>query len=134
VLPCQNLQWLPGCSKTAIIHTKTCAEVSPISGPPDAINAYCTELQGLHALLLAIKGLCSFYTITLGSVTVGCDNLGALHQAQQIQELTHVARPTQIWSELSIGSIIPSQTLSSAFSSTASVGWASLWAMHGPYK
>jgi len=37
---------------------------------------------------MAIKGLCSFHRITTGSVIVGCDNQGALHQAQQVQELT----------------------------------------------
>ncbi len=52
------------------------------------VNTYHVELQGLHALLLVIKGLCSFHTVTSGSVIVGCDNLGAFHQAQQIQELT----------------------------------------------
>ncbi len=30
----------------------------------------------------------SFHRVTTGSVIVGCDNLGALHQAQQTQELT----------------------------------------------
>jgi len=37
---------------------------------------------------MAIKGLCSFHKITMGSVIVGCDNQGALYQSQQIQELT----------------------------------------------
>jgi len=37
---------------------------------------------------MAIKGLCSFHQITTGSVVVGCDNQGALHQSQQTQELT----------------------------------------------
>jgi len=65
-----------------------CRGITHVSGPPSEANAYCAELQGLHSLLLAIKGLCSFHRITIGSVIVGCDNQGALHQAQQTQELT----------------------------------------------
>jgi len=62
--------------------------ITHVSGSPADTNVYCAKLQGLHALLVAIKGLCSFHAITSGSVGVGCDNLGALHQAQQNQELT----------------------------------------------
>jgi len=69
-------------------HQNLCCSITHVSGPPSKANAYCAELQGLHALLLAIKGLCSFYAVTIGSVVVGCNNLGALHQAQQTQELT----------------------------------------------
>jgi len=65
-----------------------CQGITHVLGPPSEANAYCTELQGLHSLLLAIKGLCSFHRIITGSVIVGCDNQGALHQAQQTQELT----------------------------------------------
>jgi len=64
-----------------------CWGITHISGPPSEANAYRAELQGLHSLLLAIKGLCSFHGIITSSVIVGCDNQGALHQAQQTQEL-----------------------------------------------
>jgi len=69
-------------------HQNLCCSITHVSGPPADANAYDMELQGLHALLLAIKGLCSLHTVTSGSIVVGCDNLGALHQAQQIQMLT----------------------------------------------
>jgi len=69
-------------------HQNLCQGITHVSGPPADANTYCMELQGLHALLLVIKGLCSFHAITSGLVVVGCNNLGALHQAQQIQELT----------------------------------------------
>jgi len=69
-------------------HLNLCQGITHISGPPSEANAYCAELQGLHALLLAIKQLCSFHSITTGSIIVGCNNLGTLHQAQQTQELT----------------------------------------------
>jgi len=38
--------------------------------------------------VLAINAICSYYSVTSGLVLVGCDNLGALHQVQQLQELT----------------------------------------------
>ncbi len=69
-------------------HLHLCQGIVHVSGPPSAANAYHAELQGLHALLMAIKGLCSFHRITTGSVIVGCNNQGALYQSQQIQELT----------------------------------------------
>jgi len=65
-----------------------CHGITHVSGPPSEANAYRAELQGLHSLLMAIKGLCSFHQIATGSIIVGCDNQGALHQAQQTQELT----------------------------------------------
>jgi len=65
-----------------------CQGITHVSGPPSETNAYHTKLQGLHALLMAVKGLCSFHSITTRSVIMGCNNLGALHQAQQTQELT----------------------------------------------
>jgi len=65
-----------------------CRGITHVSGPPSETNAYHAELQGLHSLLMAIKGVCSFYHITTRSVVVGCDNQGALHQAQLTQELT----------------------------------------------
>jgi len=73
---------------SCLLHLKLCRGITHVSGLPSEANAYCAELQGLHALLLAIKGLCSFYRISTRSVIVGCDNQGTLHQAQQIQELT----------------------------------------------
>jgi len=69
-------------------HLHLCRGITHVSGPPSEANAYGAELQGLHALLLAIKGLCSFHSINTRSIIVGCDNQGALHQAQQTQELT----------------------------------------------
>jgi len=69
-------------------HLQLCRGIVHVSGPPSAANTYRAELQGLHTLLMAIKGLCSFHRITTGSVIVGCDNQGALHQSQQTQELT----------------------------------------------
>jgi len=38
-------------------YQNLCQSITHVSGPPDAINTYCAELQDLHALLLAIKSL-----------------------------------------------------------------------------
>jgi len=69
-------------------QSNVCRGITHVSGSPAEVNAYRAELQGLHSLLMAIKGLCSFHQIVTGSILVGCDNQGALHQAQQTQELT----------------------------------------------
>jgi len=74
---------------SCLLHLNLYWGITHISSRPSGINAYHVKLQGLYALvLLAIKGLCSFHSITTRSVTVGCNNLGTLHQAQQTQELT----------------------------------------------
>jgi len=69
-------------------HQNLCHGIVHVSGITTDVNAYQAELQGLHALLLAIKAICSYYSVTSGLVLVGCDNLGALHQAQQLQEVS----------------------------------------------
>jgi len=69
-------------------HQALCHGIVHVSGVMNDVNAYHAELQGLHALLLAVKAVCSFYSITSGSILIGCNNLGALHQAEQLQELT----------------------------------------------
>jgi hypothetical protein len=51
------------------------------SGHQADVNAYRSELQGIHTLLLALSAVCSFYQITHGAVTLGCDNKGAVHQS-----------------------------------------------------
>jgi len=69
-------------------HQSLCHSIAHVSGITINVNAYQAEIQGLHALLLAIKAICSYYSVTSGLVLVGCDNLSTLHQAQQLQELT----------------------------------------------
>jgi len=50
------------------------------------INAYCAELQGIYALLVALKTFCNHYQITSDSIMIGCNNKGALRQAQWFHE------------------------------------------------
>jgi len=60
--------------------------VCMVSGPPAVVNAYRAELQGIYALLVALETFCTHYRIESGGITIGCDNQGALSQAQRFQE------------------------------------------------
>ena len=55
--------------------TKTqCRGTCPTSGKRCDVNAYRSELQGIHAALLAVLLLSHQHGITDGAVTLGCDN------------------------------------------------------------
>ena len=57
------------------LHTKKhIGGVLRVSGNPKETNAYRAELQGLHAMLMAITILCEFHWITQGSLVLGLDN------------------------------------------------------------
>jgi len=60
--------------------------VTPVSGSTLQVNAYQAELYGLYSLLLALERFCSLYHITVGGVLIGCDNKGAIQQAQAFHE------------------------------------------------
>ena len=45
-----------------------------VSGTKRETNAYRAELQGLHAMLLAVHTLCKFHQIAQGSIILGLDN------------------------------------------------------------
>jgi hypothetical protein len=51
------------------------------SGSERDVNPYRSELQGIHALLLAVTAVCKFCNITDGKITVGCDNLGGIKRS-----------------------------------------------------
>jgi hypothetical protein len=53
-------------------------------------NAYRAELQGFHAMLMAIEAVCSTQAVTSGSVTLAMDNETAVSQSQY----TDLAVPT----------------------------------------
>jgi hypothetical protein len=44
------------------------------SGDEHEVNAYHSELQGLHSLLLAIYVVCVFHQVKSGKVIVCCNN------------------------------------------------------------
>jgi len=86
-------------------HQNLCHGITHVSGgPPAEANAYHAELQGLHALLLAIIGLCSFM-VTSGFVTVGCNNVGASIKLNRSRSSPHAALPMPISSGPSAGSV-----------------------------
>jgi len=60
---------------------------------PVSINAYWAELQGIHALLVALAQFCVQHHITSGGMTIGCNNQGALKQAQCFHEQVPCAQP-----------------------------------------
>lgn len=62
--------WIFECQTTGA----TCRGRCQTSGQPQEVNPYRSELQGLHAGLLAILAVCSFYDVKEGSLRVGCDN------------------------------------------------------------
>jgi len=74
-------------------HQNLCHGIVHVSGITIDINAYQAELQGLHALLLASKASCSYYSVTSGLVLVGCDNLGALNRCNNYRISLHVIPP-----------------------------------------
>lgn len=57
---------------------KGCKGVVQTLGDKHEVNAYCSELQGLHSLLMAILAVCTFHNVTDGKVIVCCDNDRAL--------------------------------------------------------
>ena len=52
----------------------TCHGVVRTSGRPLEVNAYRSELQGFHSMLLALHQICRFYKLTEGHITLACDN------------------------------------------------------------
>jgi len=63
---CATAAWL--LEDSQFPHQNLCQGIAHVSSITTDDNAYHMELQSLHALLLAIKGLCSFCTVTYGSV------------------------------------------------------------------
>jgi len=68
--------------------------VVQVGGPSDHINAYCTELQGMHSLLVALELFCYQHDIQSGSITsIGCNNKGVIQQAQAFHEYLSCSTP-----------------------------------------
>jgi len=56
----------------------SCHGVTQVHGHSTSINSYRAELQGMHALLLALVSLCIQHDISTGHITIGCDNKGVI--------------------------------------------------------
>jgi len=57
------------------------------TGGPGISNAYHAELQGMHAMLLAVSSVCQAFSLPSGMLTLGCDNLGILSQLRYPKEI-----------------------------------------------
>ena len=63
--------------------TEHCAGICRTSGQPTEVNAYRSELQGVHGMLLAIKSICLHHKVTSGNIRLGCDNRTGVNLADQ---------------------------------------------------
>ena len=69
--------WIFECSITAAC----CHGVCQTSGLENDINAYQSELQGIHAGLIGMLAFCTFHNISGGSFWLGCDNEVSIFQS-----------------------------------------------------
>jgi len=60
----------------------TCHGITQVHGQPTVINSFRVELQGMHALLLALMHICSTNGLSAGHVSIGCNNKGVLSLVQ----------------------------------------------------
>jgi hypothetical protein len=47
-------------------------------GHSEAQNSYRSELAGLYGVLVMLKTICSLHKVTIGKITIACDNITAL--------------------------------------------------------
>jgi hypothetical protein len=52
------------------------------SGAEIDVDPYCSELQGVHAMLLGTLAFCTFHQITTGRVRLGCDNSNSIRHGK----------------------------------------------------
>jgi hypothetical protein len=55
--------------------------VTEVPGEITDHSSYRTELVGILATLQMLQVICHFHKIQAGSITIGCDNISALHNA-----------------------------------------------------
>jgi len=67
-------------------HPSLFSGVCTVFGPPASVNAYRAELYGIYAILVALEHFCTQRQIFSGGLTIGCNNQGALSQAQHFHE------------------------------------------------
>ena len=51
-------------------------------GYPSDQSAYRSELAGIYGAMVAVKMICGFHQIEQGTITLACDNQGALNKAK----------------------------------------------------
>jgi hypothetical protein len=62
------------------------------SGNTNEVSSYRSELQGVHALLMAIMIICQVYNIKSGSITLACDNEVAVRMSND----GHLSAPPSV--------------------------------------
>jgi hypothetical protein len=80
-----------------IIHdpshpAQSCSGATAVSGGIGIVSAYRAELQGVHAILLALWTICLRHSILAGHIKIACDNLEAVTQSQY----THLDPSTKL--------------------------------------
>jgi hypothetical protein len=55
--------------------------VGPVDGHPALLSSYRSELSGILAALYIVFHICQHYNITMGQMTLYCDNKGALRNS-----------------------------------------------------
>jgi hypothetical protein len=60
--------------QTEVESRKQCWGQCATSGTTREVNAYRSELHGLHTMLLALTVICRVYKLTAGCITLACDN------------------------------------------------------------
>lgn len=74
-------------SATWIIEDSTlpqqgqCAGHLHVTGFSYQVSAYRAELQGLHAIFVALTAICLIHQIQTGSIVIGCDGLSAIQRS-----------------------------------------------------
>ena len=71
--------WIFECGLTKA----TCGGVCQTSGLEHDVNAYQSELQGIHAGLIGMLAFCTFHNISGGSFQIGCDNEVGIDQSSK---------------------------------------------------
>ncbi len=63
-------------------------------GDSQDYSAYRSKLAGIFSIMVAVDKLCSFYGITAGEITLGCDGLSALNRAFSFVSILHPNEPS----------------------------------------
>jgi hypothetical protein len=66
---------------SSLIEQRVASTVGPVDGHPNLVTSYRAELSGIIATLYLVYGVCQYYHITEGAMTLYCDSKGALKSA-----------------------------------------------------
>ena len=85
-----------------------CHGVIQTSGETDDVNAYWSELQGIHELLTVIEAICTIYKITSGRIQLGCDNKKVVWlSSTYLPQLSSHTKHVKVWAIRALVQSIP---------------------------